>query len=60
MYRGFKSHVGYWTGHHDYYDHTAVENPSWGLDIRRGECSVGNMDEWTNEVETTGCVVIKL
>ncbi|KAL5289186.1 hypothetical protein ACFFRR_009396 [Megaselia abdita] len=36
MYRGFKSHVGYWTGHHDYYDHTAVENPSWGLDIRRG------------------------
>ena len=24
-YRGFKSHLGYWTGHEDYYDHTAQE-----------------------------------
>lgn len=24
-YRGFESHVGYWTGHQDYFDHTAVE-----------------------------------
>ena len=23
--RGFTSHVGYWTGHEDYYDHTAEE-----------------------------------
>ena len=23
--RGFRSHVGYWTGHEDYYDHTAQE-----------------------------------
>ena len=23
--RGFKSHIGYWTGHEDYYDHTAQE-----------------------------------
>ena len=23
--RGFKTHVGYWTGHEDYYDHTAQE-----------------------------------
>lgn len=23
--RGFESHVGYWTGHKDYYDHTAEE-----------------------------------
>ena len=23
--RGFLSHVGYWTGHEDYYDHTAQE-----------------------------------
>ncbi|XP_018576345.1 arylsulfatase B [Anoplophora glabripennis] len=35
LYRGFRSHLGYWTGHHDYNDHTAVENPGWGLDIRR-------------------------
>lgn len=35
-YRGFDTHIGYWTGHHDYYDHTAVENPYWGLDMRRG------------------------
>lgn len=37
LYRGFESHVGYWTGHHDYFDHTADEKPSWGLDIRRGK-----------------------
>ncbi|XP_018374797.1 PREDICTED: arylsulfatase B [Trachymyrmex cornetzi] len=35
-YRGFDTHTGFWTGHHDYFDHTAVENPYWGLDIRRG------------------------
>lgn len=23
--RGFNSHVGYWTGHEDYYDHTSEE-----------------------------------
>nr|XP_050849642.1 arylsulfatase B [Vespula vulgaris] len=34
-YRGFNSHVGYWSGHHDYFDHTAVEEPYWGLDMRR-------------------------
>ncbi|XP_055382349.1 arylsulfatase J, partial [Condylostylus longicornis] len=34
--RGFKTHVGFWTGHHDYFDHTAVENPHWGLDMRDG------------------------
>ncbi|PSN50831.1 Arylsulfatase B [Blattella germanica] len=35
-YRGFDTHLGYWTGHHDYNDHTAVENQYWGLDMRRG------------------------
>jgi arylsulfatase B len=34
-YRGFDSHLGYWTGHQDYFDHTAVEAPGWGLDMRR-------------------------
>ncbi|CAG5081033.1 Similar to ARSJ: Arylsulfatase J (Homo sapiens) [Cotesia congregata] len=34
-YRGFESHLGYWTGHQDYFDHTAVEWPDWGLDMRR-------------------------
>ncbi|CAG9797683.1 unnamed protein product [Chironomus riparius] len=34
--RGFESHVGCWTGHHDYFDHTAEETGMWGLDIRRG------------------------
>lgn len=34
--RGFDSHVGPWTGHHDYFDHTAMEKGMWGLDMRRG------------------------
>ncbi|XP_008211549.1 arylsulfatase B isoform X2 [Nasonia vitripennis] len=34
-YRGFESHLGYWTGHQDYYDHSAVEEPYWGMDMRR-------------------------
>ncbi|KAK0093577.1 hypothetical protein PV326_013202 [Microctonus aethiopoides] len=34
-YRGFMSHVGFWTGHQDYYDHTAAERPYWGMDMRR-------------------------
>lgn len=35
-YRGFDTHLGFWTGHHDYNDHTAIESPYWGLDMRRG------------------------
>lgn len=27
-YRGFESHIGFWTGHQDYYDHTAEEEVS--------------------------------
>lgn len=34
--RGFESHVGIWTGHHDPFDHTAEEKGMWGLDFRRG------------------------
>ncbi|KMY93299.1 arylsulfatase B [Drosophila simulans] len=36
LYRGFSSHVGFWSGHQDYNDHTAVENNQWGLDMRNG------------------------
>lgn len=25
LFRGFESHLGFWTGHQDYYDHVAVE-----------------------------------
>ncbi|KAK6642048.1 hypothetical protein RUM44_013771 [Polyplax serrata] len=35
-YRGFESHIGFWTGHQDYYDHTAEEERLWGLDMRQG------------------------
>ncbi|GBP07455.1 Arylsulfatase I [Eumeta japonica] len=34
--RGFESHLGFWTGRIDYYDHTSMEHGSWGFDIRRG------------------------
>nr|XP_018917032.1 PREDICTED: arylsulfatase B-like [Bemisia tabaci]XP_018917033.1 PREDICTED: arylsulfatase B-like [Bemisia tabaci] len=36
LYRGFHSHLGFWTGRQDFYDHTACENGTWGLDMRRG------------------------
>ncbi|KAH8375397.1 hypothetical protein KR200_005104 [Drosophila serrata] len=36
LYRGFRSHVGFWSGHHDYNDHTAFEHNLWGLDMRNG------------------------
>lgn len=35
LFRGFDSHLGYWTGHQDYFDHTAVETGTWGYDMRR-------------------------
>ncbi|XP_055593883.1 arylsulfatase B [Uranotaenia lowii] len=34
--RGFESHIGFWTGHHHMFDHSAVETETWGLDMRRG------------------------
>uniref|UniRef100_A0A6M2DJ96 Putative arylsulfatase b n=1 Tax=Xenopsylla cheopis TaxID=163159 RepID=A0A6M2DJ96_XENCH len=36
LYRGFDSHLGIWSGFHDYYDHFVYEEPWYGLDIRRG------------------------
>ncbi|XP_044014372.1 arylsulfatase B isoform X2 [Aphidius gifuensis] len=37
LFRGFESHLGFWTGHQDYYDHVAVEKSFslWGHDMRR-------------------------
>ncbi|CAH2062769.1 unnamed protein product, partial [Iphiclides podalirius] len=34
--RGFDTHLGFWTGKIDLYDHTSVEFGSWGFDFRRG------------------------
>ncbi|XP_075972359.1 arylsulfatase I isoform X2 [Anticarsia gemmatalis] len=34
--RGFDSHLGFWTGKIDLYDHTNMEQGSWGYDFRRG------------------------
>lgn len=36
LFRGFSSHFGFWTGHHDYFDHTAVEFNQRGVDLRIG------------------------
>lgn len=35
LYRGFDSHLGFWTGHQDFFDHTASEAGVWGYDMRR-------------------------
>ncbi|XP_071453514.1 arylsulfatase B-like [Hetaerina americana] len=35
-FRGFDSHFGHWTGQKDYYDHTAVYQGIWGMDLHRG------------------------
>lgn len=42
LFRGFDSHIGFWTGHQDYYDHTAVESGRWGLDMRIGKLMIFN------------------
>lgn len=35
LFRGFDSHLGFWTGHQDYFDHKAEERGEVGLDMRR-------------------------
>ncbi|XP_041354167.1 arylsulfatase B-like [Gigantopelta aegis] len=55
--RGFDSHFGYYTGHEDYFDHTAEDSGFWGLDLRRNLDAVWDMNEkyateiFTNEAE---------
>lgn len=34
-FRGFDSHLGFWNGHQDYFDHTIETFGTWGLDMRR-------------------------
>ncbi|XP_022829572.1 arylsulfatase B [Spodoptera litura] len=34
--RGFDTHLGFWTGKIDLYDHTNMEIGTWGFDFRRG------------------------
>ena len=57
--RGFKSHVGFWTGHHDYFDHTADETGMWGLDMRRDyDIAYDLHGKYTTDVITTESVKI--
>ncbi|XP_048481188.1 arylsulfatase B [Plutella xylostella] len=36
MSRGFDSHLGFWSGRIDHFDHISMENGTWGTDFRRG------------------------
>ncbi|XP_059482457.1 arylsulfatase B-like [Neocloeon triangulifer] len=57
-YRGFDSHFGFWTGHQDYYDHYAEENPGfWGFDMRRDmNVSRDTVGQYTTTVLTEEAV----
>ncbi|KAF4527036.1 hypothetical protein B566_EDAN001584 [Ephemera danica] len=51
--RGFDSHFGFWSGRHDYYDHTAEERPLyWGYDMRRGENVTDQRGRYTTHLLT--------
>lgn len=55
--RGFDSHVGPWTGHHDYFDHTAEEKGMWGLDMRRNfDVAYDLHGKYTTDVITSEAV----
>ncbi|BFG03161.1 arylsulfatase B [Drosophila madeirensis] len=59
LYRGFSSHVGFWSGHHDYNDHTAVEKHLWGLDMRNGTDVAYNLHgQYTTDVITRHSVSV--
>lgn len=51
MRRGFDTHLGFWTGHQDYFDHSAEERGSLGFDMRRGmELAYDLTDRYTTDV----------
>lgn len=55
--RGFESHVGPWTGHHDYFDHYAEEKGMMGLDMRRGfDVAFDLHGKYTTDVITSEAV----
>lgn len=57
--RGFDSHIGPWTGHHDYFDHTAEETGMIGLDMRRGfDVAYDLHGKYTTDVITNEAVKI--
>lgn len=57
--RGFDSHIGPWTGHHDYFDHTAEEKGMTGLDMRRGfDVAFDLHGKYTTDVITSEAVKI--
>ncbi|XP_066583851.1 arylsulfatase B-like [Prorops nasuta] len=58
-YRGFQSHIGFWTGHHDYFDHTAAESPFWGLDMRRNMLPLWDLHgQYSTEIFTKEAIRI--
>ncbi|KAK6633914.1 hypothetical protein RUM44_004521 [Polyplax serrata] len=56
----FDSHYGYWTGHQDYFDHTAIEkNKYWGYDMRRGmDVAWSDYDSYTTDLFTKEAVKV--
>lgn len=57
--RGFDSHIGPWTGHHDYFDHTAEEKGMCGLDMRRNfDVAYDLHGKYTTDVITSEAVKI--